>query len=101
MPEKWAKNEKLEKWTKKGRIFTRQTVFALICTVFIGFAWKSRFQLDIENTSFGILWPNIHNFFYNNLFRAEVNKTKIPTKIKNHFDAKKKIIVKKIADVRS
>ena len=38
VPEKWVKFEKIEKCIEKRRNFTRQTVFALICTILIGFA---------------------------------------------------------------
>ena len=92
---------KFEKLIEKRQNFMRQTVFALICTIFIGFAWNSRFQFKMDNTPFNILWPNIDNFFYNNLFLRQSGSKENSDKNKNSLQRKKKIIVIIFVDVGS
>ena len=54
-----VKNKGGKKIGKNQQFFTRQTVFALICTVLFYFPCNFRFQLEMNKTVFDILVLNI------------------------------------------
>ena len=64
--------------------FTCHMDFALICTILLGFAWNWRFQLQKDSTPFCILWPNVHIFFYNNLFSRQSESIKNSSQNSDH-----------------
>ena len=86
----WVKNKGGKKIGENQRIFTRQTVFALICTIFKGFAWNSIFHFEMDN-----------KFFYNNLFPRRSGSKENSDKNEKFTLTEKKIIVINFADVGS